>query len=122
MNMETVEQFRTWIGEQIDLLADSESFNETDWIHATRLIGQAREYAFQLRLPDVAVVARRGPVRQRLCEVFNALPEPDYLTLNDVAAKLGISPKTVRRRILDGSIPEPQRIGNKLRWLRGDFS
>lgn len=39
---------------------------------------------------------------------------PDYLTLDDVAARLGVSVKTARRRVADGTLPAV-RIGRLIR-------
>lgn len=36
--------------------------------------------------------------------------------VNDVALLLSLSPRTVRRRADDGSIPAPVRIGAAIRW------
>lgn len=40
-------------------------------------------------------------------------PAPDYLSLDDVAARLGVSVKTARRRVADGTLPAV-RIGRRL--------
>ena len=42
------------------------------------------------------------------------MPEPDYLTAAGAAARLGISLRTARRRIADGSLPSV-RIGRAVR-------
>ena len=42
------------------------------------------------------------------------MPEPDYLTAAEAAARLGISLRTARRRIADGSLPSV-RIGRAVR-------
>jgi len=42
------------------------------------------------------------------------MPEPDYLTANEAAARLGISLRTARRRIADGSLSSV-RIGRAVR-------
>lgn len=117
----TLSGFRRWLETQLEWLKDSDSFNQDDWTYAQQLVSEARDHAFALRLPKVAGLAIPGPPRQRLAEIFAALPEPDYLTIDDVAERLRISTKTVRRRISDGSIPKPQRIGAKMRWRKEDF-
>src|SRR5450759_2323476 len=43
-----------------------------------------------------------------------AMRDPDYLTANAAASRLGISLRTVRRRIADGSLPSA-RIGRAVR-------
>lgn len=42
------------------------------------------------------------------------MPEPDYLTAAEAAARLGISLRTARRRIADGSLPSV-RLGRAVR-------
>ena len=42
------------------------------------------------------------------------MSDPDYLTAADAASRLGISLRTVRRRIADGSLPSA-RIGHAVR-------
>jgi excisionase family DNA binding protein len=42
------------------------------------------------------------------------MPEPEYLTAAEAAARLGISLRTTRRRIADGSLPSV-RIGRAVR-------
>lgn len=46
--------------------------------------------------------------------MIRTMPEPDYLTAAKAAARLGISLRTVRRRIADGSLPSV-RIGRAVR-------
>src|SRR5450756_1744921 len=43
-----------------------------------------------------------------------AMRDPDYLTATEAASRLGISLRTVRRRIADGSLPSA-RIGRAVR-------
>src|SRR5450756_740954 len=43
-----------------------------------------------------------------------AMRDPDYLTATEAASRLGISLRTVRRRIADGSLPSA-RIGHAVR-------
>ena len=45
---------------------------------------------------------------------YAPMGEPDYLTAAEAAARLGISLRTVRRRIADGSLPSV-RIGHAVR-------
>jgi excisionase family DNA binding protein len=46
------------------------------------------------------------------------MPNPDYLTATEAAARLGISLRTARRRIADGSLPSV-RIGRAVRIPAG---
>ena len=45
---------------------------------------------------------------------MRAMRDPDYLTATEAASRLGISLRTVRRRIADGSLPSA-RIGRAVR-------
>jgi excisionase family DNA binding protein len=45
---------------------------------------------------------------------FHPVTDPDYLTAAEAASRLGISLRTVRRRIADGSLPSV-RIGHAVR-------
>ena len=45
-------------------------------------------------------------------------PKPRTLTLDDLAAELGVSKKTVSRRYHDGSTPPKIKIGRAVRFLR----
>jgi excisionase family DNA binding protein len=38
------------------------------------------------------------------------------LKLDDVAAKLGISPRAVQRMAANGAIPRPIKLGRSVRW------
>jgi excisionase family DNA binding protein len=46
--------------------------------------------------------------------IMSSMPESDYLTATEAAARLGISLRTTRRRIADGSLPSV-RIGHAVR-------
>jgi excisionase family DNA binding protein len=46
--------------------------------------------------------------------IVSAMGDPDYLTAAEAAARLGISLRTARRRIADGSLPSV-RIGRAVR-------
>ena len=42
--------------------------------------------------------------------------ESEWLTAKELSARLGISISSVYRRIADGTLPEPTRIGRLVRW------
>ena len=46
--------------------------------------------------------------------IIDSVSEPDYLTAAEAASRLGISLRSVRRRIADGSLPSA-RIGHAVR-------
>lgn len=56
--------------------------------------------------------------------VTDALSLPrdvEYLTIGQVANILGVSEKTVRRRVHDGTLPPPEKFGRLSRWRRLDI-
>lgn len=116
-----MDEFRNWLIAQIESLSDTEGYFQDDWIAAQRLIDEARERAYALRLPDAATAATRGPVRQRLCQILAALPPPEYLTIQEVADLFRVSVRTVRRGIITGEIPRPETINSVQRWHRRNF-
>ena len=48
-------------------------------------------------------------------------PAASMMTRGEVAACLGIHVRTVRRRVLDGTLPEPVQVGRSVRWRREDI-
>jgi excisionase family DNA binding protein len=48
-------------------------------------------------------------------------PEPEFLTIDQVAEMLGINKRSVRRRWYDGTIPPPEKFGRSVRWRRLDI-
>jgi excisionase family DNA binding protein len=102
--MRTAQQFRRWLNLKIEWVQGSVEFNESEHAEAQSLIGQAYEHAISLRLPAAAAVARRGPVRVRLVEVLNALPEStgDLLTVAEAASKFKLGERTIYRMVEQG--------------------
>ena len=45
----------------------------------------------------------------------------EFLALSEVGAMLGCSPRTVRRRVDDGTLPPPIKIGRLSKWRRLDI-
>lgn len=48
-------------------------------------------------------------------------PAAEFLALSEVGAMLGISPRSVRRRVDDGTFPPPIKIGRLSKWRRLDI-
>lgn len=116
--MKTVDDFRFWIEHQLAELSEfpCEDWREYYWYEAKDILRDAYEHATKLGLPQAAIVADGGAARPKLCELLAALPEPSYLTKGQLANALKISPRTVERRIYQGSIPEPLKIGRRVVW------
>lgn len=49
------------------------------------------------------------------------LPEAELLTAEQVADMLGVSTRTIWRRVSSGEIPEPMRIGGLTKWRRSEI-
>ncbi|MBE9526898.1 MAG: hypothetical protein IME94_07965 [Proteobacteria bacterium] len=47
---------------------------------------------------------------------FNRSIEPVRANIGDVATVMGISPRTVLRRVEEGEIPRPVKVNNKNFW------
>ncbi len=113
--MKTAQQLRRWLESKIQWAEGSEEFNQSENREAQSLIGQAYEHAIDLRLPAAAAAARRGPVRVRLLEVLNALPESkaDLLTVPQAAAKFNLGERTIYRMVEQGL--QVTRVGRAVR-------
>jgi hypothetical protein len=117
-----MEEFRVWLQRQIDNLSHTEDFWADDWIAAQRLIDEARERAYALRLPQSAAACKHGPPRQRLCEILATLPESEYLDIHEFADLLRVNVRSVRRGLITGEIPQPDIVINSLqRWHRSNI-
>jgi predicted DNA-binding transcriptional regulator AlpA len=46
--------------------------------------------------------------------------ETDLLTIEQLAAMYQVNPRTIRRRVIDGTFPKPVKIGRSIRWNRAD--
>ncbi len=51
----------------------------------------------------------------------NQNPAPALLDVKSVAALLQSSPATIWRRVNDGTLPRPVRIGGMTRWVRDEI-
>lgn len=59
--------------------------------------------------------------RERKDDLKANPPAASMMTREEVATCLGIHIRTVRRRVLDGTIPEPVQVGSSVRWRREDI-
>jgi predicted DNA-binding transcriptional regulator AlpA len=48
-------------------------------------------------------------------------PDAEFLTIGQVVVMIGLSEKTIRRRVADGVLPPPIKIGHATRWRRLDI-
>ncbi len=49
------------------------------------------------------------------------LTSDNLVSVRDIAAVLGCSTPTVWRRVADGSIPQPVKIGGMTRWSKAEI-
>lgn len=47
--------------------------------------------------------------------------ESAYLDIKQLAALYGINERSVRRRVSDGTLPQPEKIGRSVRWRKSDL-
>jgi len=96
-----------------------------------RLIRRAKRHAFNVGLYDLAdrlperweKTPLDGLLRLREClrREPDARPDAQLLSIREVAAMLAIDERSVRRRVADGTLPEPVRIGRSVRWRKLDI-
>lgn len=113
-----LDEFRAWIESQIDRLSTvpAAEWSDLDYQQGKELIADAYERAISLRLPQAEILSERKPVRILLCELLDALPAPGYLTRDQLAALLKCNVRTISRRVYQGSLPEPTRVGRLSRF------
>ncbi|WP_406645930.1 AlpA family phage regulatory protein [Aliisedimentitalea scapharcae] len=51
---------------------------------------------------------------------ISATPLPIYQTIKDLEGFLGLSRSTIRRRVADGTLPTPFKIGHRTFWDRNE--
>ncbi|QJD16574.1 helix-turn-helix transcriptional regulator [Paracoccus sanguinis] len=49
------------------------------------------------------------------------MAEPQLLTARDVSALLNIGVSSVWRKVKEGNLPQPVKIGGSTRWRRADI-
>lgn len=117
--------FQTWLLEQRRKLAHVYDHDDDSWGHygalaagsiaqeASRLAGENRLPELMQVWPDIADIAE---VDRYLVECLASLPAPTYLTKDELAKVLRISTRSVERRIYQGSLPEPHKMGRRVVW------
>lgn len=66
-------------------------------------------------------VARCREVTSEQPGIRLASQTADMLTADEVAKFLGVTVRSVRRRVLDGTLPKPTKIGRSVRFRRQDI-
>lgn len=117
--------FQDWLTDQRQTLArlyDSDPARDYNSKEAAGEIAQeASRRAAELRLPELMQVwpdrAEVPDVDRYLVECLRAIEKPPaYLTYDELAKVLNISIRSVRRRIYQGSLPEPMSVGRLKRF------
>lgn len=129
------------IGDYQNWLSDARSYLETkigaddpDTLQFTaRLIRRAKELAYRLGRYSTANLLPERPTKTpldgclRLREASDSLTRstqderPALLTIRQVAGLLSVDERTIRRRVSDGTIPPPLKLGRLSRWRRLDI-
>lgn len=129
---DTLTAFKRWVERAADELRPLVD-GDTDQHNAevARLIRRAKRHAFNVGLYDLAdrlperweKTPLDGLLRLREClrRESDDRPESQLLTIREVAAMLAINERSVRRRVAEGTLPEPVRIGRSVRWRRLDI-
>ena len=121
--------FARWVREQI---AEIEPMIGSDerrtHSYVAGVIREAKALAYRLGLFDIAdrlperreKTALDGLLRLQSCLGTDSEPSL-HLTISEAAALLGVSTKTIRRRVALGDFPDPVRIGRAVRFRRRDI-
>lgn len=129
----TVPAFRRWLQAEIRWLQDHEPYQDDLQLaqDAAHIVDEARRTAVKLGLPNVAKLCESDHLlslvsaQQVLSGCLAAIgPQSDasanMLTARQLADLLGINLRSVYRRKLDGTLPEPVQVGRSVRWRRSD--
>ena len=128
----TFRQLLAWLQDRYDTLEHLDRFGQPNnldfWLgldveaivsDTTRVVcrfgGPAAE-------PTTSVTeALAGVGRQLAWAQERAMPAPRLLTVEDLANMLGMSTRTVWRRVSAGEIPDPVKVGGLTKWRRSDI-
>jgi predicted DNA-binding transcriptional regulator AlpA len=75
----------------------------------------------KLRRGAGAAPVKLNPVHQKALEGFDKLPDSAKVPVQVVAAREGVSPVTVWRRVKAGLLPAPVKVGGTTRWIVGEL-
>lgn len=129
-----INDYRTWIDDARRYLESKIGVNDPDTMRFTaQLICRAKELAYRLGRYSTANLLPERPTKTpldgllRLREVSDCLSRsiqdepPALLTIRQVAGMLSMDERSVRRRVSDGTIPQPLKLGRLSRWRRLDI-
>jgi predicted DNA-binding transcriptional regulator AlpA len=99
--------------------------NEATWYHEIRTI-TIDKFASRGEAMKAEAVAIRDekPLNNKICNVngrFNIREDKLWLSLSDIAVVLGVTRKTVYRKIERGELPLPFKDIKPARWLKSEF-
>jgi len=124
-------QYRKWLRQKLKALQAPNEPDEPFYEGVRSIVSEASGRAAEAGLPEaVAACAavRRGGItpdiaRQVLSQCLalaETKPESETLNAKELAELLGIHVRSIYRRKLDGSLPEPVQVGRSVRWRKSD--
>ena len=118
--------FRQWVKDGLALLTANAENPDTEFHQqVAALIRRTKLHAVQLGLSAIANRLPERPTKtpldgilrlEEVLELPTALPE--FLTIEEVCNYTGLSKSSVRRRVADGTFPEPTKFGRLIKWRR----
>ena|SRR5579872_6967483 len=122
--------FRRWLKPQFDEIETLCELGEPDFfnqLNMATLVGQACRYACRFGGGDLigteqpTMTARQALVVIGRLLAWSEESTPDLLSVQEVAAKLGTSSRSVWRMLSAGEIPAPIKIRGKTKWRAVDL-
>lgn len=132
-----MEAFRQWCQQQLDYLDSLLETWDYEWEPMEIppwIVEQAADRAVRLGLSDLyrksLDISRASPSDAKwfLAECLSSVPvtketpasEARLLTVKEVSYMLGVSTRTVWRRVSAGEMPEPIQVGRLAKWRRSE--
>jgi excisionase family DNA binding protein len=127
----TITQLRRWLLAQLEQI-EPKIGNRTPVARFAEIVADAKRNAYAaglhdlaLTLPDTETVktplAAANQLRRALFALDSTTADSDWLTYKQVKRLLGLSVQTIRRRVYDGVLPPPVKLGRSARFRRLDI-
>ena len=126
--------YQNWLGDARSYLESKIGADDPETLQLTaRLVRRAKELAYRRGWYATASLLPERPTKSpldgclRLREATDSLSRstqeepPALLTIRQVAGMLSMDERSVRRRVSDGTIPPPLKLGRLSRWRRLDI-
>lgn len=121
--------FRKYLRDQLKALQGVQE-PDLDFYEGLRhVVSEAARRAAEAGLPaavEVCAAVRKGgitpDIARHVLSQCLAVTEPESETLNakELADLLGVHVRSIYRRKLDGSLPEPVQVGRSVRWCKSE--